>query len=76
MVINFSERRHTIEKKVQCLMIITKISYGKKQARIDTSNTNKKQTRALKISLCTPQQASVNSSNTQLAERLRDNKCC
>ena len=57
-------------------MIITKISYGKKQARIDTSNTKKQQTRALKISLYTPQQASVNSNNTQLAERLRDNKCC
>ena len=56
-------------------MIITKITYGKKQARIDTSNT-KKTTSALKISLYTPQQASVNSNNTQLAELLRDNKCC
>ena len=55
-------------------MIITKITYGKKQARIDTSNTKK--TSALKISLYTPQQASVNSNNTQLAELLRDNKCC
>ena len=57
-------------------MIITKITYGKKQARIDTSNTKKNETSALKISLYTPQQASVNSNNTQLAELLRDNKCC